>query len=68
MTHNDFRKATMKDYTAFDIHYCAFKRGKEHQIEKMIKRKARRNDKLAVKELLLQAEQFNRQIKIIKNF
>ena len=52
MTHNDFRKITMRDYTAFDIHYCAFKRGKEHQLEKLIKRKARRNDKLAIKGLM----------------
>ena len=43
------RSNSMKDYTAFDIHYIAFARGKRKACETMIKRKARRNMKQELK-------------------
>ena len=52
MTRDYMRKATMMDYTVFDIHYAAFARGKEHALEKMAKRKVRRKDKISLKKVL----------------
>ena len=42
MTKDWMRSATMMDYTAFDVHYAAFKRGQEKKIEQMARRRARR--------------------------
>ena len=40
----DYMKCmTIGDYTAQDIHYAAFARGKEKAMEQKIRRKARRN-------------------------
>ena len=52
MTKDYMKAATMKGYTAFDIHYCAFKRGQERRIEKMLRRKARRTYKISLKKCL----------------
>ena len=49
MTRDWMRAATMMNYTAFDVHYAAFARGKERQIEKMAKRAARRTAKQELK-------------------
>ena len=52
MTRDYMRSATMMDYTAFDIHYAAFARGKEKALEQMAKRKARRIDKNNLKKFI----------------
>ena len=52
MTRDYMRSATMMDYTAFDIHYAAFARGKERALEKIAKRKARRTNKISLKKFL----------------
>jgi len=44
-----FKRLTVEGYTAEDIHYAAFRRGREAQLEKIIKRRARRIDKQALK-------------------
>ena len=48
MTRDYFKRITTEGYTAEDIGYASFKRGHETQIKKMIKRRARRIDKLAL--------------------
>ena len=48
MTRDYFKRITTEGYTAEDIGYASFKRGREMQIKKMIKRRARRIDKLAL--------------------
>ena len=52
MTKDYMKRNTYLDYTAFDIHYAAFKRGQERKLKKMIRRKVRRNDKMIVKKIL----------------
>lgn len=52
MTKDWMRSATMKDYTAFDVHYVAFRRGEEKKIEQMARRKARRTSKLQLKKII----------------
>lgn len=52
MTKDYFKRITTEGYVAEDIGYAAFKRGREQQLKKMIKRRARRIDKLAVKKVL----------------
>lgn len=51
MTRDWMRAATMMDYTAFEVHYAAFARGKKRQIEKMAKRAARRITKQELKKI-----------------
>lgn len=52
MTKDWMHAATMMDYTAFDIHYAAFKRGQKKKIEQMARRKARHVVKNNLKNLL----------------
>ena len=48
MTKDWMNRVSKVDYTAFDIGYAAFKRGEQRKLKKMIKRKARRTEKLAL--------------------
>jgi hypothetical protein len=52
MTKDWMRSATMMDYTAFDVHYAAFRRGQEKKIEQMARRRARRVAKNNLKKYL----------------
>ena len=49
MCRDYFKRITTEGYCAEDIGYAAFKRGREQQLKKMIKRRARRIDKYALK-------------------
>ena len=48
MTKDWMNRVSKVDYDAFDIGYAAFRRGQQTKLKKMIKRKARRNAKLAL--------------------
>jgi len=48
MTKDWMNRVSKVDYTAFDIGYAAFKRGEQRKLKKMIKRKVRRTEKLAL--------------------
>lgn len=52
MTKDLMRSATMMDYTVFDVHYAAFRRGQKKKIEQMARRKARRITKNNLKKFL----------------
>ena len=52
MTKDYMRSGTKMDYTAFDIHYAAFARGKEKALEQMARRRVRRIDKNNLKKFL----------------
>ena len=52
MTKDWMNRMTKMDYTAFDVHYAAFKRGQEKKIEQMARRKARRVAKNNLKKYL----------------
>lgn len=52
MTKDYMKKATMMNYTAFDIGYASFRRGSEQHLKKIAKRIARRNNKISLKKFL----------------
>lgn len=52
MTKDYMRSGTMMDYTAFDVHYAVFARGKQKQIEQMARRRVRRIGKTELKKFL----------------
>ena len=52
MCRDYFKRITTEGYTAEDIGYAAFKRGREKAIKQMIKRRARRIDRMAVKNIV----------------
>lgn len=52
MTKDWMKKATIKKWTCYDIGYACYRRGDERKIQKIIKRSARRADKMALTKLV----------------
>lgn len=52
MTKDWMKRATFKNYTAWDIGFACYRRGDKRKLEKQFKRSARRNDKMMLKGLM----------------